>query len=75
MGIKDPNAYKEGKVHFLKDFLGWYDTLYPKESVKELVYWLDENDPNIIWWNEGMGHWNSSILGEDIRIINNEGSK
>ncbi len=68
MGMDGLKNGKTGRVKFLKDFTGYYDSKWEKGSVHTLRYWPDEKEKNIIWWNEGQGNWNSSELGVDVEM-------
>lgn len=68
MGMS-PNTGRNGKIKFLKEFTGHSDSKWPKDSIHNLRYWPDDEDKNVIWFNEGMGYWNSLKLGEDVAIV------
>lgn len=69
MGMNGFKNGKTGRFIFLKDFTGYYNALYLKDSVHEMRFWPDEKEPSTIWWNEGQGCWNSSVLDKDVSLV------
>lgn len=69
MGMDGYKNQKEGKIKFLKDYNVSYGHIYKKDEVVEKVYWPDKDDSTTIWWNEGMGDWYNTKIGETVEII------
>lgn len=69
MGMNGYKNAKSGKIKFLRDFNGYHNVIYKKDEVHEKLFWPDDKDKNVIWWNEGQGSWNSNRIGQDIEIL------